>query len=443
MAVAAGFRNWLARTIAGKSMTVNEFAERFARAADETDGDESGVSVSRPFEQSVWVYSAINLIARSLARVPFVITDKQTKEMVKSGPVVDLYNRPNPKTCAFDFVVSTIVRLLTDGHTFWERRGLEGNRPKEIWVQPLAKLRPDIRRDCYGDDFAFRWIRNATGEPLLPYDEIYEWKLDNPYDDVYGLAPLSPAALSIYCDVATGVYNKKFFKNGARPGLVFSTDDPRFDAKAADDAYHRWNSRHRGAANAHKAAFMGHKLTPHEIGYTLADMQFDELKRMSKSEILAIFGVPDTMMGTQPKSAGVEIGGSGRKPDEENFYLNTVMCWGEQFAWMFDHVVAAPFGEYESFFDFRQVPILQDRMLERAKEGREYIKAGATFNDVVKVFGLDLAPQPTGDEWWVPSNMLPARLLMNGPIAADPGESQKDPADKKDAKKAFRMVEAA
>lgn len=283
-------------------------------------------------------------------------------------------------------------------------------------------------------------IIQATGEPLIVDDELFEWKLENPYDDVHGLAPLSPGSLALYCDVATGLYNRQFFENGARPGIVFTSDHPGFDQAQADAAKAMWDSKHKGAKRGHQAAFLGNGLRPTVIGYTYSDMEYPTLKNMSKAEILAIFGVPDSMLGSQAKSGGVEIGGKGRNPDEEKFILSTVMLWANQFAAFFDRAVAAPFGRYRTYFDFRQVPILQERLLERAKEGREWVKAGAPFNDVVAKFALEFEQTPTGDDWWVPSNMLPARLLMDGPIAAKPDKDHRDSADAKDAKKGLHLV---
>jgi HK97 family phage portal protein len=429
---------------AGKSTpstyTLDEYAARFARAEDVTDdpGDNE-INVRQPYIQSVWVRACVDLIANSVARVPFVLRRLSDREIVTDTPLNRLMERPNPEQNGVQFVAATIGNLLLDGHVFLEPRDIADLRPGRLHVHPLRKFAPDVRQNEFGDDFAFRWIRVATQEPLIPGDEIFEWKLLNPYDDVYGCSPLAAAMLAIYCDIGTGVYNKYFFKNGAKPGLVFSTDDERFTAKQADEALSRWNAKHQGATRGHKVAFMGNGLKPHVVGYTYADMEMPALKQMSKSEILAIYHVPETLLGAQPKATGVQIGGD-RKPDEENFMLNVVQPWAAQFCWWFDHVVTSRFGPYYTEFDFRQVAVLQDRLLERAKEGREWCKMGATFNDVNQLFDLGFKPQPTGDDWWVPSNMLPARLLMDGPIAAEPPEKIQDSEDAKDRKKAIRVV---
>jgi len=440
-------RSWLTNSAckAITGYTLSDFANRFARAGDQNEGaSEDGVYTDKPYMQSVWVHAAINLIARSVALVPMVLKQEGSDDIVTNHPALQLANRPNRDQHFPEFVTELLTRLLLNGHTFVERREMEGTRPKAVHVVGIDKVYPDTRINSVGDEYAFRWMRSANGEPLIAGDEIHEWKLFNPYSDLYGLAPISPAALALYCDVATGVYNKAFFKNGARADVVFSTDDQRFTQEQADAARDRWNSRHRGAARGKQTTFMGNGLKPHVVGYTFSDMEFPELKRMSKGEILAIFGVPDTLLGAQAASAGVQIGGTGRRTDAEHFYINTVMPWGRYFCWFWDEVVTSTYGPgLYSEFDWRQVPTLQDRRLDLAKEARNWTKCGATFNDVNEKFGLGFKAQPTGDDWWVPSNMLPARLLMGGPLAADPGRAQTDSADAKDAKKALHLLEVA
>jgi HK97 family phage portal protein len=435
---------WVDKTrTALKSWTLSDLARRFAAAQDEWNGaSEDGVDVSQPYAQSVWVHACVSLIADNLARVPFVLAraDDPDKNPVKVGELAALVEKPNRYQNCSEFISSTMTSLLLDGHVFWERYGMIGNRPREVFARELRKFDPDIQRDEFGDDRAFRWIRKQTGDRLIPGDELHEWKLYNPYTDVYGMAPLSPAALALYSDVATGVYQKAFFKNGARPGIVFSTEDERVTQEQCNTARDYYNTRFRGAKNQHQAFFVNGGFKPTEVGYTFSDLGIPDLKRLSKSEIMAIFKVPETLLGAQQKSAGVSIGGNDRKSDEENFILNTVMSWAEAFSWHFDHTIAAPFGNFIGYFDFRQVPCLQDRLLERAKEGREWTKCGATFNDVNKLFNLGFKDQPTGDDWWVPSNMLPARLLMDGPIAAEQPKDERDPIDQRDAKKTLRVV---
>lgn len=398
-------------------VSIAEFPAYFASAGDEIDCDSrSGVKTDKPYAQSGWVYSAVTLIARNVARTPFRHRTLDGKE-IKSGTEVRLARRPNMKQSGKQFMFAVMNRILTDGHVFIERVDQQGMKPKSLRVWGLRDLKPDIQRDPKtGEDFAWRWLRRTNDEPLIPGDEIVEWKLDNPFGNVYGLSPLSPGWLAVYSDIATGVYNRSFFENGANPGIVFSTDDDRFTQDQAEEAQRRWSLKRGGAKRAHQPAFMGNGLRPFPVSSTHKDMEFPTLKNLSRAEILAIYNVPESLLGAQAPSSGVSIGGGSRDKDTENFWLNTVMPWAEMAAEFWNIAVDERFGVFRAKFDFSNVPILQDRQLDRAKEAREWVNTGVPVNEVNRVFDLGFDEQIHGDEYWVSDNMVPARLLLDGPL---------------------------
>lgn len=416
-----------AGAVARKAYSLAELAERFASARDETDIDED-VDTSQPFAQCVWVYAAISLIARSISRIPFLIRDgKPTGDIVESGRLHDIAEKPNRWHNGRQFIEYVMVLILLDGHMFWETINPTVHNFEELMAWPYNAFRPDVFQDEFGEDYAAIWRRRNTNEPLLPNMEIFGWKLPNPYSRIYGLSPLAAGNLSVYGNVAAGQFNKSFFVNGGYPGMVFSTDAEGFDQTAADEAARIWTEKHGGALRSHKPAFLGHGLKPQLVGFAPKDMDYGTLKQLSKSEILAIYNIPESLLGAMKPQAGVTIGGAERRPDEENFYLNTVIPWAEQFAGIFNDIVSKRFSlTQKGYFNYKTVPILQDRDLDRAKEGREWIQAGATLNEINRKFELGFTDHEWGDEYWVPSNMVPARLNMDGPVSFNT-ETVKEP----------------
>src|SRR3989442_952755 len=54
-------------------------------------------TLTSPFQQSVWVYSAISALAQTVSAIPFRISrgDRSGENLVTSGPAVELFNRPH------------------------------------------------------------------------------------------------------------------------------------------------------------------------------------------------------------------------------------------------------------------------------------------------------------------------------------------------------------
>src|SRR3954447_22885908 len=58
-----------------------------------------------PFQQSVWVYTAVCTLAQTISAIPFRISmgDRSGEKLITHGPVVDLFNRPHPLLNRFRF----------------------------------------------------------------------------------------------------------------------------------------------------------------------------------------------------------------------------------------------------------------------------------------------------------------------------------------------------
>src|SRR2546423_10423291 len=61
--------------------------------------------LSSPFQQSVWVYTAISALAQTVSSIPFRISkgDRSGENILTQGPVVELFNRPHQYLNRFRF----------------------------------------------------------------------------------------------------------------------------------------------------------------------------------------------------------------------------------------------------------------------------------------------------------------------------------------------------
>ena len=59
--------------------------------------------LSSAYEQVVWVYRAINVLAEQVANVPFLFSagERGRENLITSGPLLDFYARPHPQTQPF------------------------------------------------------------------------------------------------------------------------------------------------------------------------------------------------------------------------------------------------------------------------------------------------------------------------------------------------------
>src|SRR5260221_3499372 len=81
------------------------------------DLDHGGAVLSNAYQQVVWVYRAINVLAEQVANIPFLLSrgERGRETLVTSGPAVDFYTRPHPHINRFQYWELRIIWLMLRG----------------------------------------------------------------------------------------------------------------------------------------------------------------------------------------------------------------------------------------------------------------------------------------------------------------------------------------
>src|SRR5690348_12148365 len=84
------------------------------------DLDNHSASLSSAYEQVVWVYRAINVLAEQVANVPFVFShgERGNENLVTAGPLLDFYARPHPLLNRFQYWELRVIWLMLRGECF-------------------------------------------------------------------------------------------------------------------------------------------------------------------------------------------------------------------------------------------------------------------------------------------------------------------------------------
>src|SRR5437879_3054073 len=72
------------------------------------------------YEQVVWVYRAINVLAEQIANIPFLFSagERGRENLITSGPLLDFYNRPHPQITRFQYWELRVLWLMLRGECF-------------------------------------------------------------------------------------------------------------------------------------------------------------------------------------------------------------------------------------------------------------------------------------------------------------------------------------
>ena len=129
----------------------------------------------------------------------------------------------------------------------------------------------------------------------LEKDDVIYTRNPNPLDQYRGIGVVQSMMVDLGAERLAAEWMQNFFRNSAEPGgiIEFPTNlqDADFERLAE-----RWRFQHQGVANAHRVAIL-ERGTWKDRKITQRDMQFEQLRRFERDQILGAFGMPLPIMG--------------------------------------------------------------------------------------------------------------------------------------------------
>lgn len=215
---------------------------------------------------------------------------------VTSHAALDLWQQPN------SFMTGPMWREATQQHEeltgeqWWViSRDERSSIPLELWFARPDRMTPIPDRDKFLSGYVYS---SPTGEQVpLGINDVIMLRRPNPLDPYRGWGPVQTLLADLDSSRASAEWNANFFRNSAQPGGIVQADQ-----RLSDDEFNefrdRWNEQHRGVSNAHRIAVLENGLKWVDRSYSMADMQFAELRNVSREIIREAFGFPKPMLGT-------------------------------------------------------------------------------------------------------------------------------------------------
>lgn len=244
-----------------------------------------------------WVYACIKKIAEEVAKVEINLYKKidEDIEEVKEHEVLDLLDRVNSFLTFYELKEITFNYLEGTGNAFWWLvKNDHGNEILEIWpyLSP-ANMTIVPSASEFIDHYEYK-IPGGAETVRYEIDEIIHFKYFNTKDPYYGIGPFKAAELPYCTDEKAAFWNYRFFKNQARPAGMIEFNQPLTDTQMKQ-AVEAWEKQH-AEGKEHSVGFIGGG-NYKDVGLSQKDMDFNAQRRFARDEILAIFGVPKSVLG--------------------------------------------------------------------------------------------------------------------------------------------------
>lgn len=386
----SSFRMAAAGMLAGKSW-------KQAWAAGLDGGGSNNAKLDKPYEQSVWVFRAIQHVVGPLASMPL----KWQKPDASSAEDPDrdrFWNRParnaeGPMSRA-DFIEATGAWMQLEGHAFWIM--------DDSWFQrgeknpsPLILARPDRMRPIKDGAVLVGWeyTDGSKGRHNLVPIQVCRPRFYNPYDELTGLAPWKAAKIAAESDLAAAVFAKNLMvNNGDRGQFVIAKQGVVDDAQRIQIEAMLRQKQELARRGIPKTAFLTGDITVEDPKVQSTDSSFVSQRLENRHEIFIAFGVPASMAQV---TASYSVGSAS---DRYRLLEETCMPLGAKIAEHIERVelIRSNGIELQAAFDWSSHPTMRQVRQELVKSARDLFGMGMPVHEINEWLGLGL-PSFKGD----------------------------------------------
>jgi HK97 family phage portal protein len=218
--------------------------------------------------------------------------DARNVTHVTSHPALSIWENPNDFYTRQEFVESEQQHVDLTGEGWWVVAKVAG-RPIELWPVRPDRIRPVKHPTKFITGYVYA---GPDGEQVpLEVDQVVQIRMPNPIDPWRGMGPVQSMLASINGLRYSAEWNTRFFHNDATPGGIIEFPDGIEDGEWRQ-FIERWRENHQGVSNAHRVATIERGKWVNR-NFSMRDMQFAELRGVSREELREAFGIHGHVLG--------------------------------------------------------------------------------------------------------------------------------------------------
>jgi len=371
------------------------------------------------YGQNPTVFACVDLIAKSLARIPLKVKNS-AGEIVDNHPLLSLLEQPNPDEGGNEFRHAATSWFLITGNCFMQKLTSSGVPNQLLLWQPyewsISRRLGDPVPRLYTFGKNQRYERSFDVDPITGKSEILHWRTFNPSTEgsEFGQAPLKAAASCVDSANSARLWNYSTLENSGSHSVVITSDDeitPDQKKSITQDVFENW----MGPKNANKVKVMGSAAKVDTISMTPHEMEWLEGLKLQSQEICANFGVPTQLLG---------IDGSQTYANYEEakvaLFTQTVipildLLLSELNRWLSDDFAGAKICYNED-----DIPALEP--LRREKRAELLRSDVLTINEKRELLGYEPRKEEEADKLFIQPNDIPLDETFADDLEDEDGE---------------------
>lgn len=369
----------------------------------------SGVAVNEQTAmRAATVFACVRNIAEDIAKLPLILYRRMKPRGRDRATELPLYyilhDTPNDEMTAMDFRQAIMIDVLLGGNGYAEIVRNGGNDVvalNKISRQRVTPERNDARQLVYR-------VSNESGaDSFLSQNEILHVRGIG--DGLVGWSVIKLAKETIGLAIAAETSGAGFFGNSSLPTGVLETKE-KISKEAMANLRESWNKIHGGAENRHKIAILEQGLSFKAMSISNEDAQFLESREFSVEDVCRWFRMPPHKVGHLKRATGW----STLEATNTDYLTDTLMPWMERWEQEIQRKLI-PAKESELYCEHLVDALLRGDTAARSAFYREQFMIGAMSQNDIRESENRNPIGDEGDTYYVPLNMIPGNIAMEGP----------------------------
>lgn len=375
------------------------------------------------------VYCCVRVISEAIAVMPWHVMARQGKSRsrLEAHPADWLLHvAPSEEMTAGTFRETLLSWALTWGNGYAEIERDGSLRPIALW--PVEPDRVNPARDEHGK-LVYEISNGVTGKTTLPARDMFH--LHGPgWNGLKGYSPIELARESIGLGLATEKFGAAFFGNGATPGGVIEAPETfELSPDAKKIMLAEFDAIHKGAANAHKTAYLDGGMKYKALTVPPETAQFLETRQFQILEICRWFKVPPHKVYELGRATYNNV-----EQQQIEFLTETLVPWMTRLEQEADAKLLGPYQRGRIYSKIKPEALLRGDLKSRYDAyavGKQW--GWLSTNDIRALEDMDPIPEG-GDIYLIPMNMrdaaeppedlgVPGTALESEPKAPNAGEA--------------------
>lgn len=237
------------------------------------------------------VFNAVQVIAGSLASIPFILyqrIDEFAREQAVKHPLYPVLRyKPNSEMDSFTWREASMIHLLLWGNSYSEIKKDGMGRAVELW--PMNPARVDIKRN--GQKRLYYELDEGAGKKRTLQAEQVLHIPGLGFDGRVGYSVLHLAREAMGLGLGMETFQARFYGAGTNLGSVFEHPG-RLSEQSQENLKKSLTEKYAGLGNSQQAIILEEGMKYVKVGMPLNDAQFLESRTFQVVEIARWFNLP-------------------------------------------------------------------------------------------------------------------------------------------------------